>query len=71
MWFTKLVAPFVKKLRRWGYLVLAYLEYFLIFPSPIGRLATKKDCAIEREKLGALMNHLGLKRQVEKLEWIG
>lgn len=33
LWFTQLMAPFVRTLREWGYLVLAYLDYFLIVPS--------------------------------------
>lgn len=71
LWFTQLMAPFVQELRRWGYRILAYLDDFLIAPSPYGTKSGPEDCRKARERISKLMEHLGLQRHPEKGEWTG
>ena len=65
------MAPFVQELRHWGYRVLAYLDDFLVAPSPYGTAAGPQDCAAARGHIAELMTQQGLQRHPEKGEWIG
>ena len=71
LWFTQLMIPFVRALRRLGYRVLAYLDDFLIIPSPTGTIASLQDCAKAISNVEHLMLSLGLKRLPQKGEWTG
>lgn len=71
LWFTQLVAPFVRKLRECGYRVLSYIDDFLVAPSPHGTVATPADCVRARRRIDALMSALGLVRHPTKGEWTG
>ena len=71
LWFTQLMAPFVTRLRSWGYRVLPYIDDFLIIPTPYEQPATLADCASARERIDSLMGSLGLQRHPDKGEWTG
>lgn len=66
LWFTKTMSPFSRALRAAGYRVLAYLDDFLIAPTPFGTPSTSRDFERARRKISALMRSLGLKRHPSK-----
>ena len=49
--------------------MLAYLEDFLLAPSPYGTTSGPQDTAVPRELIVKLMTQLGLQRHPEKGEW--
>jgi hypothetical protein len=53
------------------YRVLAYLDDFLIVPSPAGVIANPGDCESAASKKGRLLEELGLTRHPAKGEWVG
>lgn len=71
LWCTRLMAPFVTKLRAWGYRVLPYIDDFLIISIPSGRVVGKVDCVAARPRIEHLITLLGLSRHKEKREWEG
>lgn len=71
LWFTQLMSPFVKELRSYGYRTLAYLDDFLIEPSPYGVISDLSHCEEARERIKNLMDTMGLQRHPDKGEWTG
>lgn len=71
LWFTELLRPFVSHLRGAGFRVLAYLDDFLIIPSPSGIRADKGDCRRATKWIEGVMWNLGLTRHPNKGEWHG
>lgn len=71
LWFTQAMAPFVRALRAFGYRVLAYLDDFLLAPTPFGTPSSSRACAAARKRVAALMRSLGLRRHPHKGEWEG
>lgn len=71
LWFTELLRPFVAHLRGAGLRVLAYLDDFLVIPSPAGTQATMVDCQRATRWMGNVMRSLGLTRHPRKGEWQG
>jgi hypothetical protein len=65
MWFTKLMAPMVRKLRE-KYRILAYLDDFLICPVKAGRVASMRDCRRATQVIDKLLSSLGLTRHPTK-----
>ena len=65
------MAPFIQELRRGEYRVFAYLDDFLLAPSPYGTTSGPRDCAVAWERIAELMTQLGLQRHPEKGEWTG
>lgn len=51
LWFTRFMVPLVTELRSWGYRVLAYLDDFLLAPSPLGVLSQRSHCWEARERV--------------------
>lgn len=62
LWFTQLVATFVRELRRWGIRLFAYLDDFLITPSTSGTLSTPRHCRRATRLISRLLKSLGLRR---------
>jgi hypothetical protein len=54
-----------------GYRVLAYLDDFLIAPSPHGTVSEKGGCGVAAKKIDAELTALGLTRHPEKGDWEG
>jgi len=71
LWFTQMMAPFVRELRHMGFRVLAYLDDFLIAPNRHGAVATNRDCRRAACRIDELMTSLGLTRHPSKGEWEG
>ena len=71
LWFTELLRPFVAHLRGAGLRVLAYLDDFLVIPSPGETRATLRDCQRATKWIDGVMNDLGLTRHPSKGEWQG
>lgn len=44
-WFTQVMVPFIRELRVHGFRILAYIDDFLVAPSPFGTTATFEDYA--------------------------
>jgi hypothetical protein len=72
MWFTRLLRPVVQHLRtNEHYRVLAYLDDFLVAPSPAGKVAGSSACRAATGRIDKLLEHLGLVRHPSKGEWVG
>lgn len=71
LWFTRLMAPFLAKLRSYGYRVLPYMDDFLIIQFPYSVVAGLTECATASARIDKLMNGLDLKHHSEKGEWKG
>lgn len=66
LWFTQLMATFVKELRRSELRVLAYLDDFLLVPTTSGIVSRHEDCLRAAKFVDALMLRLGLTRHPTK-----
>lgn len=71
LWFTQLMDPFVRALRGYVYPLLAYLDDFLIVPSPHVVVASTLHLKEGTEKVEGLLSNLGLTRNPHKGEWDG
>lgn len=60
------MAPFTRELRAYGFRVLAYIDEFLVAPSPFGTTATQGDCTAATPKIEALMSRLGIRRHEKR-----
>jgi len=67
-WFGKLMAPVVRRIRSWGYLVLSYVDDFLVVPKRYA-MATSRDCRRASARISILLNRLGIIRHREKGVW--
>lgn len=63
--------PFVPEVKSWGYGILAYVDDFLVSPSPYGTLATLSDCRKVSERIYELLHELDLARNEIKGSWMG
>lgn len=64
--YTLLLLSFTTSLWRMVYLVLSYLDYFLISPSPLGFAATKACCKFATNAIARFMAWIGLLRNWKK-----
>lgn len=71
LWFTRLMSPFVARLRSHGYRLLLYIDDFLIIPTSYGIVSRPSDCQKARVDVELLMKSLGLSRNEKKGEWEG
>lgn len=71
LWFTQLMAVFSKELRKHGMRALAYIEDFLVAPTPPDTVDKKGDCVRARRKIEGLLKAVGLSRNLNKGEWEG
>lgn len=71
LWFTPLMAPFVRELMSYGYRVLPYHDEFLIAPAPDGVFSSKDHFHDAKVHIEGLMRQLGIKRQETNVELQG
>lgn len=71
LWFERIMDPFVREVRSYGYRGLPYLDDFLIAPAPYGVVSSKRHCYDAKVRIECLMRQLLIKRQETKGEWEG
>lgn len=68
-WFTRFMAPVIKKIRSWGYLVLVYIDDVLVIPRRRARYSGRRDCRAASHRIGELLLRLGITKHPEKGHW--
>lgn len=71
LWLTRLMAPFVAKMRSYGYRVLPYMEDFQFVSTSFGIKSGLKGCQSEMDRVDKLLRQPDLRRHMEKGEWKG
>jgi hypothetical protein len=71
LWFTQLMEPMVRALRKKRWRVLVYVDDFLVVPSPVGKVARIRQCSRATRWISGLLSRLGVSRHPTKGEWEG
>lgn len=72
MWFTNIMRDFVWYMReRLSYLVLSYIDDFLVAPSQPVRASNERDVSAAHTRISRLMYRFGITQNVRKRCWEG